>query len=129
MVQFEIKTTFPVSAETVYEAWLHSDQHTEMTGGEAICSDVNEETFTAWDGYISGTNIKLTPHSKIIQHWRTTEFASDEADSKVEIELADIEGGCQLTLRHSNIPEGQSDYKTGWEQHYFTPMRVYFDAI
>mgnify|MGYP000209285868 CR=1 FL=1 len=126
MVQFEIKTTFPVSAQTVYEAWLDSEQHTAMTGGEAVCSDKANESFTAWDGYISGRNLALTPYSKIVQSWRTSEFGEDEEYSKVEVTLVDSDEGCELTLKHSQIPEGQSDYKTGWEDHYFTPMQVYF---
>lgn len=126
MIQFEIKTTFPVSAQTIYHAWLDSEQHEAMTGGEAVCSNTVNGSFTAWDEYISGHNIALTPYSKIIQSWRTSEFGADEEDSIIEITLSDTNGGCELTLKHTNIPEGQSDYKTGWEDHYFAPMQAYF---
>lgn len=46
-VHFRLKTTFPVSAQIVYEAWLDSETHSAMTGGAASCSNVVKDTFTA----------------------------------------------------------------------------------
>jgi activator of HSP90 ATPase len=45
----------------------------------------------------------------------------------VEILLERMKDGTRLTLRHSNIPEGQAEsYKQGWEDFYFKPMKEYF---
>lgn len=123
---FTIERTFPVSKDKIYEAWLNSEQHSEMTGGEANCSAIESGNFSAWDGYISGKNINLVQNKRIIQNWRTTEFADDEADSTLELTLEDVEGGTKIILHHHHIPEGQSDYEQGWEDHYFTPMKEYF---
>ncbi|GAB5409367.1 MAG: hypothetical protein BalsKO_17320 [Balneolaceae bacterium] len=97
-----------------------------MTGGEASCTDYVGGTFTAWDGYISGTNISLIENKEIKQSWRTTEFTDSDDDSELIIRLKNIDEGCELTLIHSNIPEGQSDYKKGWIEYYFNPMKEYF---
>jgi activator of HSP90 ATPase len=42
--------------------------------------------------------------------------------------LIEPEGdGSKLTLIHTDIPEGQSEeYKQGWKDYYFAPMKVYF---
>ena len=127
MVRFKIQTTFPVSPRIIYEAWLDSEKHSAMTGGTAQCSKDKSGSFTAWDGYISGINLKLSPHSEIIQTWRTSEFAGDEKDSKLSIKFETHEKGCLLTLLHTNIPNGQSDYEQGWHDHYFGPMKEYFN--
>jgi len=127
-VQFEIKTVLPASAKQVYEAWLDSRKHTEMTGGEASSSKKEGGKFKAWDGYLWGKNVSLTPGRQIVQTWRTSEFHKEDEDSLIEIELMDVDEGCQVFLRHSNIPEGQPDYELGWEEHYFMPMRAYFRA-
>ncbi len=118
---------FSTDAKRLYQAWLYSEQHSKMTGAEATCSDIEGEAFTAWDGYISGVNIELNENQRIVQTFRTTEFPEDEGDSKIEITLSEMDGKCEFTLMHTNIPEGQSDYKKGWIEHYFEPMAEYCD--
>ncbi len=124
---FELKEKFPVNASDLYNAWLDSKSHSEMTGGEAICSDKEEEEFSSWDGYITGKNIQLNPFNKIIQSWRTSDFSIDDEDSEIIIEIEDNDEGCELLLTHKNLPVGQPDYKQGWIDHYFNPMKTYFD--
>lgn len=46
-----LEETFKVSPETLCNAWLDSTKHTGMTGGKAICSDVLNGAFSAWDEY------------------------------------------------------------------------------
>ncbi len=118
---------FNASPEDIYNAWLDSKEHTAMTGGEAECSDKAEGVFTTWDGYISGRNIKLVPNMEIVQNWRTSEFLEDDEDSVLKIRLSKVKNGTEMTLHHSNIPEGQLQYETGWKEHYFEPMTEYFD--
>ena len=70
---------------------------------------------------------KLKPYSRIVQAWRTGEFAESDPDSRLEIRLEAVGEGTRLTLEHSNIPSGQAEsYKAGWEEWYFAPMREYF---
>ncbi len=97
-----------------------------MTGGDATVNAVVGGKFTAWEGYIWGMNKTLTPHSEIAQSWRTSEFEETDEDSELTIHFKEIPGGCELTLAHSNIPEGQPNYEQGWQEHYFTPMQEYF---
>ena len=124
--KFEIHKTFPVKPSELYEAWLDSEIHSNMTGGSAKTSNKLGESFTAWDGYISGKNIKLTQGQEIIQSWRTSDFKEGDVDSEITIKLIPSKGGTTLTLIHTNIPEGQPDYAQGWEEHYFTPMKAFF---
>ena len=97
-----------------------------MTGGEAECGKNIGDTFTAWDRYIDGENLELKENEEIIQSWRTSEFDKNDEDSRLIIRLKEIKNGTELILIHSNIPEGQTQYKQGWEDHYFTPMKNYF---
>ncbi len=122
----ELTATFKASPAAIYAAWLDSKAHSEMTGGTAICSDQIGGEFTAWDGYITGTNKSLKPNEEIIQSWRTSEFQPADEDSELTIRLAAVAGGTELTLIHRHIPEGQTQYKQGWINHYFTPMKAYF---
>jgi uncharacterized protein YndB with AHSA1/START domain len=124
--EFTVSATIPAAPKQVYDVWLSSKGHTQMTGSVAKASARVGGTFTAWDGYIAGRNLKLVPGRRIVQSWRTTEFASADPDSQIEVLLEKAPGGTKLTLRHTNIPGGQYDYRSGWRECYFEPMKKYF---
>ncbi len=126
MKSFRTFANFETSVSNIFNAWLSSEGHSNMTGGEAKVSKTVGDTFEAWDGYISGKNLEIVHNKRIVQSWRTMEFNEEDADSTIELVFEENDGNCQILLTHSNIPEGQPDYKQGWEEHYFMPMRAYF---
>jgi uncharacterized protein YndB with AHSA1/START domain len=124
---FTLTSRIPATAQEIYEAWLDSLAHSEMTGGEAVMSDEIGAEVSAWNGYITGRNLELAPGERIVQSWRTTKFADEHEDSIITVLLEPIEEGTLLTLVHSNVPDEQRNYEEGgWESNYFEPMRVYF---
>lgn len=117
----------PASPERIFEAWLNSAQHSAFTGGEATVDPAPGGTFSAWDGYITGTTLEVDPGKRIVQNWRTTEFPAGSPDSRLEILLEPAGAGTRVTLVHTGIPAGQGkSYEDGWEEYYFSPMRDYF---
>ncbi|PZF73185.1 SRPBCC domain-containing protein [Taibaiella soli] len=125
-VAFSISVYLSAAPEEVYNAWLRSNRHTEMTGSKAKIGAETGTDFSAQDGYISGRNLLLLPPNHIVQSWRTKSFAAGDSDSQVEISLLPENDGTKLILLHSNIPKGQPDYKQWWSEHYFVPMEAYF---
>ena len=125
-MKFVVTAQIDASAKSIYSTWLDSLGHSEMTGGAAEISSKTGDSFTAWDGYISGRNIALEPYGKIVQSWRTTEFTSAEEDSVIELELTEEGDKTRLILTHSNLPNHGEQYIQGWEDHYFQPMKQYF---
>ena len=127
-MEFILTTQLNAPAKVIYNARLGSEGHTNMTGGEAFCSDQVGDTFTAWDGYIEGKNLILEPYKKIVQTCRTSEFNESEEGSQIEIVLKEIGKQTELTLVHTNLPSYGEQYKQGWEYHYFQPMKMYFSG-
>jgi uncharacterized protein YndB with AHSA1/START domain len=126
---FELSGTIPAMPEAVYEAWLDSAAHSAMTGGEVEASDKLGAPHSAWDGDITGENVELAPRTRIVQTWRTSEFAADDPDSTITVALTPVKTGTKLTLTHRGVPDGQTSYeKHGWRDHYFKPMNAYFAA-
>jgi len=123
---FTVSDLIPASPEAIYKAWLDSEGHSNMTGSPARASAQVGETFDAWDGYISGTNRELEPGKRILQAWRTTEFAPSDPDSRVEIIFEAAGGGTKITIHHSDLPEDGDQYLQGWIDYYFQPMKEYF---
>lgn len=126
-MEFTLKTILNATAKDIYLSWLTSETHTNMTGGAATISNTIGEPFTAWDGYIQGENIELEPYKRILQSWRTSQFEAHESDSKIEILLNEIDGQTEITLHHTNLSEDGAHYKEGWLNHYFIPMKAYFN--
>lgn len=124
---FTLSAILPAEPEEVYDSWLDSRGHSAMTGAEAHASAKAGAEFTAWDGYISGRNIALERPRRIVQSWRTSQFAETDPESRIEVLLEKVAGGTKLTLHHSNVPDGHTSYRDGgWQDYYFAPMQAYF---
>jgi uncharacterized protein YndB with AHSA1/START domain len=127
-ISFEVSTIIQASPPAIYHAWLDSQGHTAMTGSPAQVSPEVGAAFSAWDGYIHGKNLELDPPRRILQTWRTAEFADSDPDSLLEVLLEPEGGGTRVTLRHSNLPPHGDQYREGWEESYFTPMKAFFEG-
>jgi uncharacterized protein YndB with AHSA1/START domain len=127
-VEFEVSDIIPATPDQVYAAWLDSNEHSEMTGSPARISSVVGDKFSAWDGYIHGTNLELEPSIRILQLWRTSEFEDSVEDSLLEILFESVEYGTFILIRHTKLPEHGMQYQQGWRDAYFTPMKAYFET-
>lgn len=129
--EFTVFDIIPASPREVYDAWLSSEGHKKITGGEsAQISAAEGVRFKVWSGFILGRNLKLEPGRRIVQSWRTTKFRMGDEDSKIEVLLEAVPGGTKLTLHHSNVPESHTNYRDGgWRNHYFEPMKRYFKRM
>lgn len=125
-LKFMVSDIVPASSAEIYKAWLDSKGHSKMTGAKARVSNKVGDSFQAWDGYISGTNLELTPDKKIVQSWRTVEFDESEADSRIEVTLEDVKDGTKIKLEHTDLPPHGGQYEQGWIDNYFEPMKKYF---
>ena len=124
---FEISDIIPGTPSQIYEAWLNSKGHTEMTGGPADIDPSVGGKFSTFGGVIYGETLELKPHNRIVQSWRAGGFPEGSPDSRLEVLLEETSGGTKLTIHHSNIPDGQAEgYKQGWKEQYFQHMQEHF---
>lgn len=128
-MEFTLTRSFNATAKQIYKAWLSTQGHSKMTRGTAYMSDKVGDKFTAWEGYITGENLELVPYDKIVQSWRSSNFKDNEGDSQIKIALVEKGKETELTLIHSNVPESGEHYIKGWDEHYFEPMKTYFDQL
>jgi activator of HSP90 ATPase len=125
-IEFEVSAVFPAAAKKIYDAWLNSAGHARMTGSPAKVSDKIGGEFEAWDGYIRGKNLILEPGARIVQSWRTVEFSAEEGDSQIEVTFRKAGTGTKVGIRHTHLPKHGKQYKQGWVDNYFEPMKKYF---
>ena len=127
---FSVSEVIPTTPRAAYDAWLDSETHAGMTGGQpAACSAVVGGTFTVWNGYITGKNLTLEPGKRIVQSWRTTKFTASDPDSEIEVLFEPVASGTLVTVNHRNVPDDHTSYRDGgWRRSYFDPMKAYFAA-
>ena len=119
----EQSVTIKAAPHEVYESLMDSHRHSKLTGEKADISRKVGGKFTAYGQYIEGVNLELLPDKKIVQSWRASDWPEGHY-SKATFLLAEIEGGTQLTLIQTGVPEEQSDdISQGWWDFYWTPMK------
>ena len=128
-IEFKISTLLPATPEEIYTAWLSSDGHSKMTGGQASITAEVGAVFNAWDGYIIGRNLVLEYGKRIVQSWRTVEFDDNEPDSRLEITFEPAGKQTKIILNHSGLPPHGGQYEQGWVENYFDPMMRYFSEL
>ncbi|MCU0360863.1 MAG: SRPBCC domain-containing protein [Bacteroidia bacterium] len=129
MDKFKISVKLHCPVKDVFTGWLNNQTHSDFTGGASAKIDPKEGgKFSAWDGYITGSNVEIFPYKRIVQKWRTTDFAESDEDSMLELFFTYKDNHTLITFTHSNIPDGQGNqYKKGWKEHYFKYMKKYFE--
>jgi activator of HSP90 ATPase len=113
----------------VYDALVNAKKHAEFTGAKATSSNREGGKFTAWDGYIAGKYLKLTPGRKIVAEWSTREWPAGYPPSLIEFTFERAESGMRLTMVQSQVPAAQApNYRQGWQDYYWNPLKKYFVA-
>ena len=88
---FTVCDVIPATAEEIYDAWLDSAGHEQITGGKsASVTPIRGAEFTVWNGFITGRNLELDRPRRIVQSWRTTRFTEADADSQIEVLLEPV---------------------------------------
>lgn len=115
--------TFTASPHDVYEALMDSAKHAAFSGGAAHISREVGGEFSAYDGYISGRNLKLIPDREIVQSWRAPDWP-EGFFSTVTFVLLPIPEGTRLNFTHADLPEGtEAEFEQGWIDNYWEPMK------
>jgi activator of HSP90 ATPase len=121
------KVIIPATPDEVYDAFMDPGKHSDFTNTETTGSQEVGGEVSASDGYITAKNVTLEKGRKIVQEWTTSEWPEGYSPSVLELDLKKVEGGTELTMTHSMVPDEQADdYAEGWQDYYWNPMIEYF---
>ncbi|MGH7842873.1 MAG: SRPBCC domain-containing protein [Candidatus Binataceae bacterium] len=126
-----IRQTTLISATPVevYDALVNSRKHAAFTGAAAKSSNKVGGKFTAWDDYISGKYLRLMAGRKIVAEWRTNDWPAGYAPSLIEFTFERADRSTRLTMVQTKVPAAQAaNYRHGWKDYYWTPLKAYFLA-
>jgi activator of HSP90 ATPase len=114
---------FKASPREVYELLMDSKKHQALSGEKATISTKVPGKFAAWNGHITGFNLKLKPGTKIVQAWRATGWWPDHYSIAV-FDIQKAKDGSVLRFTQIGIPpQRYSGHYRGWIEAYWTPMK------
>lgn len=121
------KVTIPATPAEVYDAFMDARTHAAFTGGKATCNPKVGGKISAWDGYITGKNLKLVAGKRIVQEWITTDWIEGYPPSKLDLTFTKKGNGTELKMIHSKVPATMAaSFADGWKEHYWAPLKNYF---
>ncbi len=116
-VEFKNTTT-----KDLYNLYLNAKKHSEATGATARISAKEGSTFSIYDGYITGKNLRLVKDELIVQTWRAQDWNKQDNDSTFVISLEQKGKNAILTAVHVNVPSKQvKGVAKGWYDYYWEP--------
>ena len=129
-MKFEtIRQTVTVDATPiqVYEAYVDPKKQSEFTGESATGTPRAGGKFTASDGYIEGTHLKLVKGKTILQEWKTSEWPEGYPPSLLKLTFRAKGQKTEMTMVHSKVPAEQAArYAEGWKDYYWEPLKRFF---
>jgi len=127
---------FKASRKRVYEALTDASQFAKVVelsaamkgGGMKLGTKVAEigrepgGTFALFGGYITGRQVELVPHERIVQVWRAGSW-DPGSYSIARFVLAESGGGTKIVFDHTGFPKGQAEHLAeGWRTNYWEPL-------
>jgi activator of HSP90 ATPase len=119
--------TFPgAGAKQLYNLYMNSKQHSQVTGAAAEISKKVGEAWQAYDGHARGKNLLVSANKMIVQTWRAKNWDRKTPDSILVLSFSDVEGGAQVELAHSLVPESDfKEIKKGWNDFYWKKWKAH----
>jgi activator of HSP90 ATPase len=129
------KIALDASPQRVYEALTRSkdfDMITRLSDGAVLLKAAGATptsistdaggSFTLFGGHITGRNIEMLPHERLIQAWRAGNWKPGEY-SIAAFYLTAEGGKTRLDFEHRGFPAGEgASLAQGWQSHYWEPL-------
>ncbi len=117
---------FPVAPHRIYEALLDAKQFSAFSGVPAEIHREAGGAFSLFGGQITGRNVELVPDRRIVQAWRAASWP-EGVYSIVRFELQAKGAGTRMVFDHTGFPPGLREHlASGWQEHYFGPLKKAF---
>ncbi|MGH8166272.1 MAG: SRPBCC domain-containing protein [Woeseiaceae bacterium] len=119
----------PATANELYDMYMDSRVHGEITGAPAKISEEAGSPFEAFGGLLTGKTIQVIKHRLIVQAWRSVNFKKADPDSTLIISFTPEDDDGRIDLVHLHVPA--SDFQGisgGWDSRYFAPWLTYLQS-
>ncbi len=121
-VEFEQTT-----AEELFDILLDPRKHAEIIKAEVKISRREGDSFSAFNGMVTGKNLTIVTNKMIVQSWRGNVWKENDLDSIVIMIFTSTKRGAKINLIHANVPD-QFVRVEKWKELYWEPMKAYLSS-
>ena len=136
---YAVTRIVPATPKRLFEAWLDSGEHGDMTGRPATIDASVDGPVSLLDGAVLGRVLRMEPYQRIVHELNTAQEWEDGRVTRVEVSLATgphyggignpQDDGTTIILRHTGVDAGGAAFSPDWwESRYFRPMDAYFTS-
>jgi activator of HSP90 ATPase len=116
--------TFNAEPREIFDMLMDSKKHSIFTGTKSLISKKVGGKFSAYDGYIEGTNLELVPGKKIVQMWRGSDWPEGHY-SKATFKFIELKNKTKLEFIQTGVPENEYEsIKEGWIEFYWDKIKI-----
>jgi len=121
-----MKVTFRANPEDVYDAFLDSERVSAFTQSEAIISNQPKSSFSLFGGNITGQNLELDQHKRVVQKWRFSSWIEGHY-STVTLLFDSDKDGAVVHLTQTSVPANDVERtEKGWNDIFFNRMKALY---
>ena len=113
--------------EELFEIMMDPRKHSEITKAEVRISRGEGDSFSAFNGMVTGKNLCIVPNKMLVQSWRGNVWKEHDLDSIVIMIFTSTQRGAKIDLIHANAPD-QFVKVEKWRELYWDPMKAYLSA-
>jgi activator of HSP90 ATPase len=114
------------TVKDLYNLYMNAKKHSVITGAPAKIPAKEGSTFSVYNDYITGKNLRLVKDKLIVQTWRAQDWSTDDYDSTFIITLEQEGKNAVLYAIHANVPEKHAKgIEKGWHEFYWEPWKKY----
>ena len=135
---YAVTRIIPATPKRLFEAWLDSSEHGDMTGGRATIDASVDGPLSLLGGAVVGRIVESEPNHRIVHELNTAEAWEAGSVTRVEVRLATgsnyggignpQDDGTTIILRHTGVDPRGVFSPEWWESRYFRPMDAYFTS-
>ena len=132
-----MEVSFHAAPARVYDALTDAKQFNQVIQRSAAMKsmglsakpvEISREpggTFSAFGGYVTGRQLELLPHKRIVQAWRAGGWAPG-IYSIARFELSAEGKDTKLVFDHTGFPQGDGEHLLeGWKSNYWEPLEKF----
>ncbi len=120
---------FEARPDDVFMALTDSGLISKWSGQKAGLERKVGGQFEMFDGWVKGRVLEFKPSRLLSYSWRPEEWAEEVGESIVRFSIARTGKETTVKVEHWGFPneEEMKSHEEGWKQHFFEPLKAYFE--
>jgi len=109
-----------VSPQELFDIFMDSKKHSQIIGAKVEMSRKEGGKFSAFNGFVTGENLRIVPGRLIVQSWRGNIWNKEDLDSLLILFFEKTSQGAQIQLVHTGLPP---QFDERWKELYWEPLK------